>query len=66
MYSCALWGEEEGGVNGDLIFGATPNDLEFAQMRKIRYVLERARLRPGHRVLEFGSGWGGLAIEVRE
>jgi cyclopropane-fatty-acyl-phospholipid synthase len=64
MYSCALWGPEEGGVNGDLKGGPTPGDLEAAQRRKIRLVLEKARVRPGYRILEFGSGWGGLAIEV--
>lgn len=65
MYSCALWSDEEGGVNGDLTSGVFPGDLEAAQKRKIRYVLDKARLKPGCRVLEFGTGWGGLAIEVR-
>jgi cyclopropane-fatty-acyl-phospholipid synthase len=64
MYSCALWGEAEGGVRGDLELGPTPGDLESAQRRKIHHVLRAARVKPGHRILEFGSGWGGLAIEV--
>lgn len=64
MYSCALWGEAEGGVRGDLEMGPTPGDLENAQRRKIHRVLRAARVKPGHRILEFGSGWGGLAIEV--
>lgn len=64
MYSCALWDDAEGGVRGDLISGPTPGDLEAAQLRKIRHVLNKARVKPGHRILEFGSGWGGLAIEV--
>lgn len=64
MYSCALWSEAEGGVRGDLEQGPTPGDLEAAQLRKIRHVLKKARVQPGHRILEFGSGWGGLAIEV--
>lgn len=64
MYSCALWSEAEGGVRGDLEFGPTPGDLEAAQLRKIHHVLRKARVKPGHRILEFGSGWGGLAIEV--
>lgn len=64
MYSCALWSEAEGGVRGDLEFGPTPGDLEAAQLRKLHHVLRKARVKPGHRVLEFGSGWGGLAIEV--
>lgn len=64
MYSCALWSDAEGGVHGDLVSKSSPNDLEMAQHRKIHYVLKKARIRPGHRILEFGSGWGGLAIEV--
>ncbi|KAF8351083.1 cyclopropane-fatty-acyl-phospholipid synthase [Amanita rubescens] len=64
MYSCALWSEAEGGVRGDLEFGPTPGDLEAAQRRKIHHVLRKARVKPGHRILEFGSGWGGLAIEA--
>lgn len=64
MYSCALWGEAEGGVRGDLDVGPVQGDLERAQLRKIHHVLRAARVKPGHRILEFGSGWGGLAIEV--
>lgn len=64
MYSCALWSDEEGGFRGDLDSGPFPGDLEAAQLRKIRHVLTKAKVRPGHRILEFGSGWGGLAIEV--
>ncbi|EIN13978.1 cyclopropane fatty acid synthase [Punctularia strigosozonata HHB-11173 SS5] len=64
MYSTALWGEEEGGVRGDIISGPTPDDLERAQLRKLRHVLKAARIKPGYRILEFGSGWGGFAIEA--
>ncbi|KAI0346935.1 cyclopropane fatty acid synthase [Trametopsis cervina] len=64
MYSCALWSSEEGGLDGDILSGPSPGDLESAQLRKIRHVLKKARLQPGHRILEFGSGWGGLAIEA--
>jgi cyclopropane-fatty-acyl-phospholipid synthase len=38
--------------------------LEAAQLEKINYVLDQARVRPGSRLLEFGSGWGSLAIEA--
>ncbi|KAL1937271.1 hypothetical protein VTO73DRAFT_13880 [Trametes versicolor] len=62
MYSCAIWGEEEGGVRGDLISGPRPGDLEAAQQRKIATILAKARIRPGNRLLEFGSGWGPMAI----
>ncbi|KAK7061256.1 cyclopropane-fatty-acyl-phospholipid synthase [Favolaschia claudopus] len=64
MYSCALWDSAEGGVRGDLESGPFPGDLEAAQHRKIHHILRKARVKPGHRILEFGSGWGGLAIEA--
>jgi len=70
-YSCAIWSEQEGGLNGDLYpeQRAIPpapgvDELEAAQVRKIRRLVERARLSKGDRVLEIGSGWGSLAIEV--
>ena len=64
MYSCALWSDKEGGLRGDLLPTARPLDLEMAQLRKIHHVLTMARVKPGMKVLEFGSGWGGMAIEV--
>jgi len=66
MYSCALWSDREGGVDGDLLprSGDHSTDLEMAQLRKIHYVLRKARVKRGHRILEIGSGWGGLAIEA--
>lgn len=66
MYSCALWSDAEGGVRGDLVDAPFPGDLEAAQLRKIRHVLTTAKVKPGDRILEFGSGWGGMAIEVIE
>lgn len=66
MYSCALWSEEESGVAGDLVAGPTAADLECAQRRKLHHILRQARVQPGHRILEFGSGWGGLAIEAAQ
>ncbi|KAJ6498323.1 cyclopropane fatty acid synthase [Mycena vulgaris] len=64
MYSCAIWGEEEGGPRGDLGSRSTEGDLEAAQHRKIHTILKKARVRPGHRLLEIGSGWGALALEA--
>ena len=64
MYSCALWSDEEGGLRGDLFSTDRPLGLEAAQLRKIRHVLTMARVKPGMKVLEFGSGWGAMAIEV--
>lgn len=65
MYSSALFSDPEGGVYGDLASGYIPGQLDDAQSRKLHHVLQKARVKPGHRLLEFGSGWGGLAIEVR-
>ncbi len=66
MYSSALFSEEEGGVHGDLLPQLRRNtaDLEKAQLRKIHHVLRQAHIHPGQRILEFGSGWGAVAIEV--
>ncbi|EIN13000.1 CFS1-like protein [Punctularia strigosozonata HHB-11173 SS5] len=64
MYSCALWSDEEGGINGDLTDDRKSSDLEAAQRRKIQHVIAKAGIKKGDRVLEFGSGWCGLAIEA--
>lgn len=50
MYSCARF---------------EPGDsLESAQRRKVASILDKARIEPGDRVLEIGSGWGTLAVEA--
>ncbi|KAJ6455577.1 CFS1-like protein [Mycena vitilis] len=36
--------------------------LEDAQIRKVKLVLEKAKILPGQRVLEIGTGWGCLSI----
>lgn len=64
MYSCAIWGPEEDGPNGDLTVGPKEGDLEAAQHRKVHHILKLARVRPGDRLLEIGSGWGAVSIEV--
>ena len=40
------------------------DDLYTAQMRKVRHIISKAQIKPGHRVLEIGSGWGTLAITI--
>ncbi|MCE9614497.1 MAG: DUF1365 family protein [Lentisphaerae bacterium] len=51
MYSCA-------------VYGAGDESLEAAQQRKIADLIETARIRPEHHILEIGSGWGSFAIEA--
>ncbi|KAJ7738062.1 S-adenosyl-L-methionine-dependent methyltransferase [Mycena maculata] len=64
QYSCPIWSPDgsDGGVRGDLEGHRAPGDLEAAQARKIAYVLRKSRIQPGGRLLEIGSGWGGLSI----
>lgn len=66
MYSNALFGPEEGGPRGDKDHSPDyeSKHLEAAQLRKLHHVLTKARVKPGDRLLEFGTGWGGCAIEV--
>ncbi|GBE86996.1 Tuberculostearic acid methyltransferase UfaA1 [Sparassis crispa] len=64
MYSCALFGDEEHGVRGDLTSEWNEDDLHKAQIRKIHHVLRKVRAAPGTRLLEIGTGWGGMAIEA--
>jgi len=46
---------------------ATPNDtLEEAQSNKKRHLASKLLLAPGQRVLDIGSGWGGLAIHLAQ
>jgi len=49
QYSCAYW------PTSDI-------SLEEAQANKKRHLAAKLLLRPGQKVLDIGSGWGGLAI----
>ena len=53
QYSCAYFENEE-------------QDLEDAQLAKKRHIAAKLRIQPGHRVLDVGSGWGGLALYLTE
>ncbi|EGG17770.1 cyclopropane fatty acid synthase [Cavenderia fasciculata] len=46
------------------VFDSPEQDLESAQMNKIRKLIDKANLKPHHHLLEIGSGWGALAIEA--
>jgi cyclopropane-fatty-acyl-phospholipid synthase len=53
QYSCAYF---EDGVT----------DLAEAQLAKKRHIAAKLDLKPGQRVLDIGSGWGGLGIYMAE
>ncbi|RKO88110.1 Mycolic acid cyclopropane synthetase-domain-containing protein [Blyttiomyces helicus] len=56
-YSCPIWAlEGEEGFEDD--------NLEKAQMRKIRAMIDKGCISKDHHVLEIGTGWGALAIEA--
>ena len=41
----------------------SPDDtLETAQAQKKRHIAAKLLMKPGHRVLDIGSGWGGLGL----
>ena len=40
--------------------------LEEAQEKKKRHIMAKLLLEPGMRVLDVGSGWGGLALEMAQ
>ena len=49
QYSCAY-------------FGTPQDDLDTAQENKKRHIAAKLLLCPGQKVLDIGSGWGGLAL----
>jgi len=40
--------------------------LDDAQLAKKRHISAKLLVRPGHRILDIGSGWGGLGIYLAE
>ncbi|PTB39816.1 hypothetical protein M441DRAFT_458912 [Trichoderma asperellum CBS 433.97] len=54
-YSCPIWDCNQ--PNSD-------EPLESAQVRKLTYFIEGARIQPSDHVLEIGTGWGSFAIEA--
>lgn len=51
QYSCAY-------------FPVAGMSLEDAQRAKKKHIISKLRLKPGHRVLDIGCGWGGLALSL--
>src|SRR5579864_7189232 len=53
QYSCAY-------------FETPDTTLDDAQLAKKRHLAAKLLVRPGHRVLDIGSGWGGLGLYLAE
>ncbi len=51
QYSCAYFKNEN-------------DSLEAAQNNKIDHIIKKLNLKPNQKVLDIGSGWGSLAIEI--
>ncbi|PXV52359.1 cyclopropane-fatty-acyl-phospholipid synthase [Dyella jiangningensis] len=51
MYSSALWGDND-------------DTLESASRRKLDVICRKLDLKPGDRVVEIGTGWGGFALHA--
>lgn len=68
-YSCAIFTPEEQQQQPALYSQVAASEditdpLEQAQMRKMHRILQSAHIKPGHKLLEIGSGWGSFAIEA--
>lgn len=77
-YSCGIFD----GLDQDLTSRAKPfpyslsenrngdddvkDELYHAQIRKLQYIICKANILPGQRVLEIGCGWGSLAILIAQ
>jgi len=51
QYSCAYFKKKN-------------ESLENAQQNKIDHIIRKLNLKPGHKVLDIGCGWGGMAFEI--
>ncbi|EPT05160.1 hypothetical protein FOMPIDRAFT_1111662, partial [Fomitopsis schrenkii] len=55
-YSCAIFPELDADLRDQSLLGTGSDST------KMLHIVKRADIRPGHRVLEIGSGWGSMAI----
>jgi cyclopropane-fatty-acyl-phospholipid synthase len=53
QYSCAYFTDKD-------------NSLEQAQRDKKAHIAAKLHLKPGHKVLDIGCGWGGMALYLNE
>ncbi len=59
-YSSGIF-EPQRQADGTVVLGGS---LAAAQERKLDHIIKRAKIQPGHRVVDIGCGWGGLAIRI--
>jgi len=60
-YSCAIWKTT---TEGEKEEEEEEESLGDAQRRKVHNVIDKARIRKEHHVLDIGGGWAFLAIEA--
>lgn len=48
------------------VFERDDEDLDTAQIRKLDMLCRKLRLKPGERLLDVGSGWGGLVMHAAQ
>ena len=48
------------------LYESADDSLETAQQNKLHYVADRLALKPGHRLLDLGCGWGSLILFMAE
>ena len=53
---------DESRMYSSAVFARPGDSLEAAQHYKLQLICDKLALRPGDRVLEIGSGWGGFAM----
>lgn len=55
------------GMNYSCAYYRSPTDtIDEAQQNKLRHIAAKLDLKPGHRVLDIGCGWGGMAIYLAQ
>jgi len=64
-YSCAIFDSQGRGKSVD-VGGEARDELHEGQVRKLKHAIDKAKILPGHRVLDIGCGWGSLAIMIAE
>ncbi len=55
------------GLNYSCAYYRTPEDtLEVAQENKLRHIASKMNIKPGHKILDIGCGWGSMSIYLAQ